>query len=270
MTDSNEINVAKYIIRQTPIGHLEESIENLKIVCGEELMDKEEVKKEVVSYEEDHLAQVPYSNSKVIVSKLNKDQNDFYYDQSQQIKFKLSDDSKTPENVEAVSDSSTLRKAIEEQLKKYKEKYYKGGDVTRTNVFFDESSGKISVLISAHNINKKNFWSGEWLSTWEMTSGSGVYNVKGLIRANTYYYEEGNIQFSLKTEFDENINQGSDQEVATELIQLIESKENSVQTDLEGVYDNFSDQYIKPLRRKLPVTGTKMNWNLNQIQYGKK
>lgn len=35
--------------------------------------------------------------------------------------------------------------------------------------------------------------------------------------------------------------------------------------DLDGVYDNFSDNYIKPLRRKLPVTGQKMNWNLNQI-----
>ena len=49
----------------------------------------------------------------------------------------------------------------------------------------------------------------------------------------------------------------------------IEKKENDVQMDLEKVYDNFSDHYIKPLRRKLPVTGTKMNWNLHQVQYGK-
>ena len=43
-------------------------------------------------------------------------------------------------------------------------------------------------MISAHNINMKNFWSGEWLSTWELETGSN--KVKGNIRANTYYYED--------------------------------------------------------------------------------
>ena len=44
---TNEINVAKYIIKQTPIGHLSQALENLNIVCGEELMDQEEVKAEI-------------------------------------------------------------------------------------------------------------------------------------------------------------------------------------------------------------------------------
>ena len=112
----------------------------------------------------------------------------------------------------------------------------------------------------------KNFWSGEWLSTWVFQNGK----LTGTIKANTYYYEEGNIQFNLKTEFDEKVNGSSDTEIASSVISIIEKKENDVQTELEKVYDNFSDHYIKPLRRKLPITGTKMNWSLNQVQYGKK
>ena len=38
---SNEINVAKYIISKTPIGHLNKSIQNLKSLIGEEAMDSQ-------------------------------------------------------------------------------------------------------------------------------------------------------------------------------------------------------------------------------------
>ena len=89
--------------------------------------------------------------------------------------------------------------------------------------------------------------------------------VKGALRANTYYYEEGNIQFSLDTHFDGKAQGGDDNAIAESLVEFIKKSENSVQLELEKVYDELSENYIKPLRRKLPITGTKMNWNINQI-----
>lgn len=89
--------------------------------------------------------------------------------------------------------------------------------------------------------------------------------MKGTLRANTYYYEEGNIQFNLDTKFDGSAEGGDDAEVAANLVEFIKTSENSVQLELETVYDELSENYIKPLRRKLPVTGTKMNWNINQL-----
>ena len=184
---SNEINVAKYIISQTPIGHLTQSLENLATVVGEEVMDTPQIKEAVQNYTEDHLSHFPNDSTKLIVSKLNKDSSNTYYDQSQGIKFSLSEDCKDKANVEPCDDTSSLRKAIDSSLQTYKEKYYKS-TVTTSNVFYDETNGDINVIISAHNINMKNFWSGEWLSTWTYKNG----NVKGTIKANTYYYEEGN------------------------------------------------------------------------------
>lgn len=263
---ANEINVSKYIIKNTPVGHLTQALDNLTIVCGEELMDRDEVKAEVKNYQEDHLEHFVYNDQKVIVSKLNKGADNFYHDQNKGIKYQLAENNKEITGVETVEEGSELRKAVDAELAKYKEKYYKGG-VTTTNVFYDPANGKLNVMISAHNINMKNFWSGEWLSTWEFEASSKT--LKGSVKANTYYYEEGNIQFNLKTEFSESINGDDDASIAKSIVSTIEKKENDVQMDLEKVYDNFSDHYIKPLRRKLPVTGTKMNWNLNQVQYGK-
>ena len=136
-------------------------------------------------------------------------------------------------------------------------------DVTKYNVYFDGTANKIVVLISAHNLNLKSFWSGEWLSTWELDISEK--QVKGTLRANTYYYEEGNIQFNLDTKFNSTVQGGDNNAIANNLVEFIKTSENSVQLELEKVYDELSENYIKPLRRKLPVTGTKMNWNINQL-----
>ena len=268
MVDAGFVNVAKYIIKKTPIGHLGKSLENLKSVVGEQVMDTDDVKKEIHNYGENHLSAVnnDVTNSKVVISPLTKDAEGFYHDQGQKVKFKIGLESGAVEEAQSTDIQNDLRNAIESALKDYLQKCYKM-DVTKYNVYYDEASNKIIVLISVHNLNLKSFWSGEWLSTWEFDSGK---HVKGTLKANTYYYEEGNIQFNLDTKFETNIQGGDNKSIANNLIEFIKTSENSVQLELEKVYDELSENYIKPLRRKLPVTGTKMNWNLNQLNLAQK
>jgi len=180
------------------------------------------------------------------------------------------------ENIEKISELSAseeeiplFRNILDKHLNNYKERCFKNG-ISAVNTFYrKEENGhwKIFLIISAHNLNYKNYWTGEWLSWWEVENvGGSNYTLKGTVKASTYYYEEGNIQFNLKSDFDEKLsNENEDELLAKDIIGIIESRENKIQVDLDQVYDNFSDNYIKPLRRKLPVTGNKMNWSLNQI-----
>ncbi len=260
--DAGFIKVAKYIIKKTPIGHLGKCLENLRALVGEKVMETEEVKEEIYNYGSTHLSQVPndVTNTKVVISNLTKDEEGFYHDQGQKVKFKIGIESGQVEEAQSSECANELRNAVDNKMKEYLNKCYKT-EVTRYNVYYTED--KIVVLISAHNLNLKSFWSGEWLSTWEMTISTKQIN--GTLRANTYYYEEGNIQFSLDTKFDGVAQGGDDNAVAESLVEFIKKCENSVQLELEKVYDELSENYIKPLRRKLPITGTKMNWNVNQI-----
>ena len=262
--DPGFVNVAKYIIKKTPIGHLGKSLENLRSVVGEEVMDTNDVKKEIHTYGETHLSAVQndVTNTKVVISPLTKDSEGFYYDQGQKVKFKIGLESGAVEEAQATEVQNDLRDAIEKKVKEYLEKCYQM-QVTKYNVYYDSSANKIVVLISVHNLNLKSFWSGEWLSTWELDINGK--QIKGALRANTYYYEEGNIQFSLDTKFNGSDSGGDNASIAESLVEFIKTSENSVQLELETVYDELSENYIKPLRRKLPVTGTKMNWNINQL-----
>ena len=261
--NENSINVAKYIINQTPIGHLNKSIQNLKNLIGEESMESETIKKEIQNYAENHLSHVQYNNegNKLIISNVTKDNDGFYYDQGQKIKVKLNISDGGINSIDSIEDSDSLRQEIDTKIKSYLDKYYTNG-ISKSNIYIDKLANKIIILISAHNINMKNFWSGEWLSSWEYDIKSK--KIKGNIKTNTYYYEEGNIQFNLNTNFDESVSGSSNSDISNNIYKIIEKSENNIQVELESVYDNFSNDYIKPLRRKLPVTGTKMNWNINQ------
>lgn len=127
------------------------------------------------------------------------------------------------------------------------------------------------MLLSSINCNLKNFWTGEWISVWEVKKESNNFILSGNVRLSTYYYEEGNVQFKLNKNYDSKVSVGENNDSsAAEIIKSIGLLENNVQLELDKIYDSLSDEYLKPLRRRMPITGQKMNWNLNQIAFSNK
>lgn len=262
---SNPKEIAKYVIKQTPIGLLNSSLKNLKVLLKEEVLNSPEVLQEIKNYEENHLMPITIQNvkSKVIISSLNKDSDDFYYDQGQNIRFKLNKKCHV-EKLEEYESKSETRKKIEKKLIEYIIKYYNSNNTTY-NVYFDSILDKIFVLICGQNISEVNFLSGEWLSTWECDLNDK--KVTGEIKINTIYYEEGNIQFNYKNNYETIIKGNDDDSIANELIGFIEKNENDIQKKMEMDNEDFSEKYFKPLRKSNSLIGKEMNWSIDQIQF---
>lgn len=101
-SDSNvNVDAIKYIIRNTPIGHLKDTLENLKIVIGSQIFEEKSIKEELASYEEEHFKSVNFNENKILISKYNKDSENFYHDQTRKIKISLAPLS---ENIESIQD----------------------------------------------------------------------------------------------------------------------------------------------------------------------
>lgn len=137
-------------------------------------------------------------------------------------------------------------------------------------VFKNTNTNTYYLILSSHNLNIKNFWSGEWLSLWEIKQESDKYLLKGNVKLSTYYYEEGNVQFKLNKIYEEKVASNNNiKDDVSAIIKEINNNENNIQLELDVIYDSLSDEYLKPLRRRMPITGQKMNWSLNQIAFNK-
>lgn len=262
---SNPKEIAKFIIDKTPIGLLDSSIKNLKVLLKEETMNNPEILKEIKNYKENHLYPISIQNvkNKVIISSVNKDSDEFYYDQGQKVRFKLNAKCQV-EKLEEYESKSEIRKKIEKKVIEYVNTYY-NKETTYYNVYFDSLLDKIHVLICGQNINEKNFWSGEWLSIWELDLNDK--KVTGEIKVNTIYYEDGNMQFNFKKNY-ETINKGKDDEsIADDLIRFIEKNENEIQKNMVKTNPNSNEEFIQSLRKSVSLIGNNMNWTLDQIQF---
>jgi len=111
--------------------------------------------------------------------------------------------------------------------------------------------------------NPSNFWSGRWRARYTIDLELGLVNGKVLV--NVHYYEQGNVQ--LQTMHTPSLSlpaphplPATDQ-TAFKLLKLIEVQEGEYQQSLVGVYSDMSEKTFKGLRRALPMTRSKMDWD---------
>ena len=130
--DQQNIDILKYIIKSAPIGHLSQTIENLKNLVGASSMDRKEIFDEIMNYEEKHFKHLKINDEKIVINCYNKEEGNSYEDQIRNV-------NPTPlsENIEKIQDLENvleckLRDEIYKELEEYMKKSFKP-DITAIN-----------------------------------------------------------------------------------------------------------------------------------------
>ena len=124
--DPNNLQIIKYIIKSSPIGHLKETIECLKNILGSQVLEEPEIKHEILGYEEEHFKHISLNEDKILISNYTKDQDGYYHDQSKKLKISVVPLSENIEKIiEDEENQSSLRNSLNKLLLDYKDKNFK-------------------------------------------------------------------------------------------------------------------------------------------------
>jgi len=145
-----------------------------------------------------------------------------------------------------------LRKAVESVFFQYTADHFPHGAATVYG-----KDGEITACISSARFNPSNFWNGRWRSSWTYSNGKLNVHYKIVV----HYYEDGNVQLNTDTTQSFQIEGGNPETTAKNIIATVSKADGAYQQALDTSYQTMGDTTFKALRRALPITRMKIDWN---------
>lgn len=247
MSSSSFETIITDIIADCPPGEIKEVYNDLIAIAGEN--SKETILDVIEQYNIRNKLPVDVEGHSIIISEYNKDGSNFI-DPINGLSFTVDHLNQKSENVQTneLKLNETQQKIIN-NLKDYTSKDFPG-KVTYAIYELPNETDKYAIIIVSTRDNSSNFWNGHWKSEYIFDASSK--SLTGKINIQVHYYEDGNVNFKSTKEIDE--------EGVTDVVKVISEFENSFERELDTSFTNLNEKQFKNLRRRLPITRSKVNW----------
>ncbi|KAL3229200.1 F-actin-capping protein subunit alpha [Nakaseomyces bracarensis] len=239
--------IINQIIKDSPAGEIEEVYKDLVTIAGE--ASKDTIIDAISEYNVVNTVPVDVDGKDVIVSKFNKEGTKFV-DPLNKVQFSV--DHLHRKGIDVASYEKGLDADQEQYAKELR--LYLGdnfpGKATCAVYPVPNEDSKTAIIIVSTKYNPANFWNGLWKS--EYIYDSSDKSLSGTIDVNVHYYEDGNVSFKSSKEINETD--------VSNPINTITKVENTFEEELQVTFSDLNEKQFKSLRRRLPITRSKVNW----------
>lgn len=147
--------------------------------------------------------------------------------------------------------TAARRKGLLKSLRSHGTEHYPKYHI---GVYPTSDDSQIALLTVASKYSPANFWNGRWRSSYLFTPSSST--LTGTIAVDVHYYEDGNVR--LLTNKAVNVKVGGSG--AADVVKAIALAEKAYQEDLNKAFGGLAEGAFKSLRRQLPITRQKIEW----------
>ena len=161
------------------------------------------------------------------------------------------------------------RKSILKSLGSHVKEHYPSASY---GVYPINNDSEIAIIVAANKYSPNNFWcgpvlpspktiranqsrNGRWRSLYIYSPSSS--SLTGSIKVDVHYYEDGNVRLLTTKPVSLSVPSGS----ATSIVKEIATTEKKYQEEVNRGFNNLSEGAFKGLRRQLPVTRQKIEWD---------
>ncbi|KAL9631706.1 MAG: hypothetical protein Q9204_004113 [Flavoplaca sp. TL-2023a] len=260
---SNNAAAISAFIEGAPPGELADVIADIQKLTANEPKLLASVTPAFQKYNEEQLSTVklPGSSQPVLISPYNSLGDGRYYDVEGQKSFAFDHQTQKAADVQSYShdsEHSGLISSLLKSLSTHSIEHYPSATYT---VCPTSSADTIALLLVSNKYSPSNFWNGRYRSTYLFTPSSST--LSGTINVDVHYYEDGNVRLTTTKRIPETkveASSASSSSAAAEIMRKIAGVEKAYQEELNRGFGRLSEGEFKGLRRQLPVTRQKVEW----------
>ncbi|KZO93612.1 F-actin capping protein alpha subunit [Calocera viscosa TUFC12733] len=284
-TTAEQVSLASSFVLQAPPGEVNDVLSDLRLVVGDDAALEAGVTQALEEYNTEQLVSVdvPGESYKMVLSpagRIQTEEGTRYLDARNATTYVVDPINLTvssPEPYPIPSSLATVRDALQKALDGYLARHFvpqpKAGQADQALgdaacavfpplVASDEDAAALGnrvwiMEVVSSRYKPTNYWSGRWRAHWEVEPDK--LEVRGNIAVDVHYYEQGNVQ--LHTTYAPHITLPSASITAEQILQLVFDEEAQYHAKLTESFEKMRDGGFRGLRRVLPVTRGKMDWD---------
>ncbi|KAL8895904.1 MAG: hypothetical protein Q9192_003381 [Flavoplaca navasiana] len=259
MPSDNAAAISAFI-EGAPPGELADVIADIQKLTANEPKLLASVTPAFQKYNEEQLSTVKLPGSSQTV-RVDACWDGRYYDIESQKSFAFDHQTQKAADVQSYShdsEHSALISSLLKSLSTHSIEHYPSATYT---VCPTSSADTIALLLVSNKYSPSNFWNGRYRSTYLFSPSSST--LSGTINVDVHYYEDGNVRLTTTKKIPEmkvEASSASSSSAAAEIMRKIAGVEKAYQEELNRGFGRLSEGEFKGLRRQLPVTRQKVEW----------